>query len=364
MSEHFNGKEYENYLNSLEKQLNKPSVEESFNAQEIKTPACKKQEKLKLRKSTLTVLLCVAIVCASLLVTLPKRPEQDPSLSENVSQSDKKATKKKVPSFAFNTKTLAIPDTNDAKTAIIINKSTGKVVAARMPHLKTYAASTIKIMTLIVAVENIDDLSQCFTMTYKITDPLFEAGASVAGFLNEETVTITDLLYGLILPSGADAAMALAIKTAGSEEEFVKLMNKKAKKLGLHSTHFTNCTGLYDEDNYTSAYDMAIILEYALQNKLCKKILTSYTYTTSKTPQHPEGIKLFATLFSHMYGTEPETATILGGKTGFVNESGYCIASFGKANESKKEYIIITLGNSAKWPAFYGQIDLYKQFAK
>ena len=65
-----------------------------------------------------------------------------------------------------------------------------------------------------------------------------------------------------------------------------------------------------------------------------------------------------------MYGTEPETATILGGKTGFVNESGYCVTSFGKSNSSDEEYIVVTMGNSSKWPAFYGQIDLYKEFAK
>ena len=141
-------------------------------------------------------------------------------------------------------------------------------------------------------------------------------------------------------------------------------MNKKVKELGLKNTHFTNVTGLHNEQNYTTAYDMAIMLDAAMQNKLCKEILSTYQYTTAKTPQHPEGILLSNTIFEYMYGNEPGTATILGGKTGFVNESGYCIASFGSCNENGNEYIVVTLGNSSRWPAFYGQIDLYKEFAK
>ena len=219
-------------------------------------------------------------------------------------------------------------------------------------------------MTLLVAAENITDFEDTFTMTLDITDPLFVAGASVAGFLNGEEVTMTDLLYGTILPSGADAAMGLAIKVAGSEKAFVKLMNEKVKELRLQNTHFANVTGLHDEENYSSAYDMAIILDAAMQNELCRTVLSTYQHTTRVTEQNPEGILLSSTLFTYMYGDEPETATILGGKTGFVNESGYCIASFGKANESQNEYIVVTLGNSARWPAFYGQIDLYKEFAK
>ena len=190
------------------------------------------------------------------------------------------------------------------------------------------------------------------------------AEASVAGFLNGETITMTDLLYGLILPSGADAALALAEKISGSEAEFVKLMNQKVKALGLKDTHFVNTSGLYDSDHYSTAYDMAVILETALKNPVCKKVLSTYQYTTSVTPQHPEGIPLSATLFEYMYGTEPETATILGGKTGFVNEAGYCIASYGTGKATNDEYIVVTLKNSSRWPAFYGQIDLYKQFAK
>ena len=141
-------------------------------------------------------------------------------------------------------------------------------------------------------------------------------------------------------------------------------MHKRVEEMGLKGTHFTNVSGLFNEENYSTAYDMAVITEYALRDELCKKVLSTYQHTTKKTPQNPDGITLSGTLFSYMYGDEPVTAEIMGGKTGYVNESGYCICTFGKNTANTEEYIVVTMGSSSKWPAFYGQIDLYKEFAK
>ena len=265
-------------------------------------------------------------------------------------------------SYEFGADTAEIPVSNDAGAAIIVNLSTHKVTAARNAEERLYPASTTKIMTLLVAQENIKSYDDTFTMTTDITDPLYVAEATVAGFLSGEVIKMTDLLYGTILPSGADAAVGLAIKISGSEAQFVELMNKKVKELGLKNTHFTNVTGLFDKNHYTTAYDMAIILEAAIRDPLCRKILSTYQYKSNPTNKHPDGLPMSATLFNYMYGTEPETATIVGGKTGFVNESGFCIASFGKNNTTENEYIVVTLKNSSRWPAIHGQIDLYKQF--
>ncbi len=174
---------------------------------------------------------------------------------------------------------------------------------------------------------------------------------------------MTDMIYGAILPSGADATAGLAIKVAGSEAAFVKLMNKKADELGLKDTHFTNASGLFDKEHYTTPEDMAVIIRAAMQNELCKKVLSTYQYTTAPTPQNPNGIQLTSTLFSYMYGTEPEGSDILGGKTGFVNESGYCIASFGKSDNGT-EYVCVTLKGQGLWPTVYDQINLYTKYAK
>lgn len=379
MSENFGNKGYEDYFKALEQQMNKSAARQSEIKPEPqatqKTPPAKHTAKrrgvykvVRLRKSVIAVFVAVVMIIVGSVVISGfrgKQPETVPKTDTEQTETPKTDVEKpKKIEYSFTDNTTGIAIENDAKSIIIVDKSTNEVVAAHNAHEREYPASTTKIMTLLVAVENMPDFNDTFTMTYEITDPLYVEEASVAGFLNNEQVSMTDLLYGTILPSGADAAMGLAISVAGSEEEFVKLMNRKVKELGLKNTNFTNVTGLHNKKNYSSAYDMAIILDAALQNDLCREVLSTYQHTTAVTPQHAEGILLQSTLFSYMYGTEPETATILGGKTGFVNESGYCIASYGKGNTSQNEYIVVTMGNSARWPAFYGQIDLYKQYAK
>lgn len=377
MSENYGGNNYDAYFKQLEENLEKSRLSQENNnntnsVQSGKTTGKNRiRKKYRLRKSALAALIFIIaiIIGAGVLVGALSYKSNSPKISGKTDNSATESVEKKTDRIAktvykFGNSTKDIPATNDAQYAIVIDKSTNTVIAARNATERAFPASTTKIMTLLVAVELITDYSDTFTLTLDITDPLFVEGASVAGFLNGESVSMTDLLYGTILPSGADAAMALAVKLAGSEEEFVKLMNRKVAELGLENTHFDNVTGLHSLNNYSTAYDMAIILDTALQNELCKKVLSTYQYTTAKNQYHPEGILLSSTLFTYMYGTEPETATILGGKTGYVNESGYCIASYGRNNENGNEYIVVTLSNSAKMPAFFGQIDLYKEFAK
>lgn len=309
------------------------------------------------------LLLIVVIIVAICLITKANQTSNDSTPQSPVETVATEPQPTQI-TYTFTNDTTDIPKDNNAEYAIVIDKSDNTVVAARKAHKRTYPASTTKIMTLLVAVENIKDMNSTFTMTLDITDPLYIAEASVAGFKEGEVISMTDLLYGTILPSGADAATALAISVAGSEENFVELMNKKVAELGLENTHFSNVTGLHSEDNYSSAYDMAVILDAALQNELCKEVLSTYQHTTASTEQNPDGLLLSSTLFNYMYGTEPETATILGGKTGYVYEAGYCIASYGEANDTGNQYIVVTMKNSSIWPAMHGQIDIYKKFAK
>lgn len=371
MSDFFNGKDYNDYFEKLNSQLNKPTQSTVNEVVSAKKPSRKKGffKVIRIRKSGLIIAVSLMLIVTLLIVLCVRSCGGEDIPKESVSSAPKLTEQKensipKVFSYNETEETVKLPKSNDAKTGIIIRKSDNTIIASRNPHKKIYPASTLKIMTILTAVDYIEDMNDTFTMSYAITDPLYVEEASVAGFLDGEAVTITDLLYGTILPSGADAATALAIKIAGSEEAFVALMNKKAAEMGLENTHFTNPTGLHHKDNYSTAYDMAIILDTAMQNEICREVLSTYQHTTRKTEQHPEGIPLQSTLFSYMYGTEPETAVILGGKTGFVNEAGYCIASFGENKAKTEEYIVVTMGNSSRWPAFYGQIDLYKEFAK
>lgn len=380
MSEHF-GNDYDAYFKILEEnleksRLNKTKLEQNTSKASKKAPTTRIRHTKRRKKSrnsfgvmkiALSLCLVVAVIwgaCFVIDVFIDRGKTASQSPADDTTKTEEKIPEDIKTSFEFTAKTTEIPASNDAKTAIIVDLQTGEVVAQRGAKEKAYPASTTKIMTLLTAVDLIEDFSDTFTMSYEITDPLYVEEASVAGFLDGEKVSMTDLLYGMILPSGADAAMGLAVKLAGSEEAFVELMNKKVEDLGLSDTHFSNVSGLHSEQNYSTAYDMAIILDAALKNELCKTVLSTYLYTTAKTPQNPDGILLSSTLFTYMYGTEPEIATILGGKTGYVNESGYCIASYGSNNENGNQYIVVTFGNSARMPAFFGQIDLYKEFAK
>ncbi len=365
MSDFFNDKNYNDYFEKLNTQLNSVEKKSPKGKHAAKKNRRYKVIRFKRRTLAIALILVILLVIAFSVKGCKKGEAEKPNLigSTQISSTTEKESKK-VTFKAAGGETHAIPESNDAKTAIVIRLSDKAIIAERDANKKIYPASTLKIMTLLTAAEHIKDLNDTFTMTYEITDPLYVADASVAGFLNGEKVTMTDLLYGMILPSGADSAIALAVKIAGSEKAFVKLMNKKAKEIGLKNTNFTNVSGLHDPNNYSTAYDMALITYHAIQNDLCRSVLSTYQHTTRKTPQNPEGILLSSTLFSYLYGDEPGTAIISGGKTGYVNEAGYCISSFGRANETGEEYIVVTIGNSSKWPAFYGQIDLYKEFVK
>ena len=152
----------------------------------------------------------------------------------------------------------------ESKYGILIDINKNTIVAEKGGDKKIYPASLTKIMTLIVAVEELESLKGTYTFKAETLDELYNEEASVAGFMPGETVSVTDILYGAILPSGADATIALAEIVAGSEKEFVKLMNLKANEMGLKQTHFMNTSGLHDEYHYSTPHEMALITTYAI----------------------------------------------------------------------------------------------------
>lgn len=237
-----------------------------------------------------------------------------------------------------------------------------QIIAGRSYEEQIYPASMTKVMTLIVAVENIEDMNDTFVLTDDILYPLYLSNASVAGFLTGEEVSARDLLYGLILPSGADAAEALAQMTAGSEAAFVELMNVKCRELGLQNTHFCNVTGLHNDNHYTTPAEMAMIMNYAMKNPVCASVLSEFQYTTAVTPQHPEGILLTSTMFSRMYGDEAEGAVITAGKTGFTDQAGNCLVSY--AAREDRHYIAVTAGAGSKWHPIFDDFKLYESYAR
>lgn len=242
----------------------------------------------------------------------------------------------------------------------VIDVENSEIIAGRNSDARIYPASMTKVMTLIVAVENLEDENLTYTFSNELLDPLVRQEASRAGFDPDETVGVEDLLYGLILPSGADSAAALAELAGGSQEKFVEMMNEKCKELGLVNTHFANPSGLHDEQQYTTPVEMAMILEYAMSNEKCAKILSTYQYTTKSTDKHPQGIELTSTMFSRMYGNEVEGVTIMAGKTGYTQEAKNCLVSY--AEKNGHHYIALTAGADYKWHVIFDDFEIYKSY--
>ena len=178
------------------------------------------------------------------------------------------------------------------------------------------------------------------------------------GFSPGERVRVEDLFYGTILPSGADAAMGLAEYTAGDQESFVAMMNEKLDELGIgDTTHFTNCIGIYDDNHYSRAADMAVIMNEAINNPLCLKVLSAHTYTTTSTSYHPGGIQV-SNWFLRRIEDKQQTGVVMCGKTGFVKESLNCAVSYAVDNEGKG-YICCTGYAHGGWKAIYDHVRIY-----
>ena len=219
--------------------------------------------------------------------------------------------------------------------AILLDLETNTVIAEKDPDAKIYPASMTKVMTALVACEQITDWDATFTMTQAIIDPLFLSDATMAGFVNGEEVSMTDRVYGALLPSGAEATEALAQTIAGSTEGFVALMNEKAAELGLTNTHFVNDSGLHDENHYTTVREMAVILEAAMANERCRAALSAVSYTSAPTTQNPEGVAMINKFLYRIGQYELGDAVVEGAKTGFTSQAMNCCASFGIAANGK-----------------------------
>lgn len=259
--------------------------------------------------------------------------------------------------------TTSVDDEVQSTNGIFIDLATGNILFDRDAHTRINPASMTKVLTVLVAAEHVTDWSDTFEITPEITNYSYVHDCSAVGFSNNEVVTVEDLFYGTVLCSGGDAALGLATYVAGSQEAFVDMMNEKLKELGLSDTaHFTNCVGLYDENHYCTVYDIAMILEAAIDHPQCRGVLSTKKYTTSSTPEHPEGIQI-SNWFLRRIEDKDTGGEVICGKTGFVAQSGSCAVSYGM-DESGMEYICATVNAHSGWRCIYDHVELYKRFAK
>ncbi len=210
--------------------------------------------------------------------------------------------------------------------AYLYDRNTNMIYLDEQSDVLIYPASITKILTTIVAIEALEasqiDLDDTIIMLEEDFDGLYEAGASTAYLETGETVSYRDLLYGILLPSGADACQAIARLTYGSIDDFVEAMNDKVKSLDLENSHFVNPTGLHNFNHYTTVKDMSVILDDALNNETFKEVFTARTYTCSSGAH-----TWLSTLYRASASSGMNTNVLDGAKSGYTVEAQYTLAT-------------------------------------
>lgn len=223
-----------------------------------------------------------------------------------------------------------VEPTISGKNAIAIETSSGRILYEKNAFTKANIASTTKIMTAIVAIEN-NSLDDIVTVSKKSA----WTGGSSVDLKEGDKIKLSELLYGLMLNSGNDAAVAIAEHTSGSIEEFSLLMNEKAKEIGALSSNFVTPHGLDVNEHYSTAYDMAIISKYALNNPAISKLVSTQYYTMTFLDGKTKQLKNTNPLLSFYNG-------ISGMKTGYTGLAGKCLVA--SAKRENFEVIVVTLG--------------------
>ena len=249
--------------------------------------------------------------------------------------------------FPIGVNALDMPEIN-SKSAIVYDVNEDTVILDKNSREVRSIASLTKIMTVLTAIENINDLSATITINSEMLAGIYW-NASVAGLKPGDTVTYMDLLYAAILPSGADATQVLAYAISGSVDEFVSLMNELALRIGATNTHYVNTTGLDQDGAYSTAHDQLLILSYALKNPIFKTVYTTKDYTLSN------GLEVQATISKYNEILNLDTSKIIGSKTGNTTNAGLCMSAL--FYHEDHEMLLITLGAEVIEDVPYNLID-------
>ncbi len=237
-----------------------------------------------------------------------------------------------------------------SKNYILYNMNDNTIIDEKDSHKEANIASLTKIMTAIVAIEKIDNFNDKVTITHEMVDNI-AWDIHTTGFSVGEKLTYDDLLYSAILNSGADAVNALAISTYGSYDKFIKMMNQKVKELNLKNTEFDNVIGKDSSHNYSSAYDVAEILKYALKNDKFKKVFTTKKHTLTNGMTVKRSVAQY---------TSKDISYITGAKTGYYDDALYCLATTATLNDV--DYLFVSLGAYPKGEHLSDHMKEYKYF--
>ena len=245
-------------------------------------------------------------------------------------------------------KTNELEKNLSSEAVLLMEASTGKVVYEKNGYEKKYPASTTKIMTAILAIEHCNLNETATASEFAINS--VPSGYSTANIQIGETLSVKDLLYALMLQSANESAVILAEHVSGSQEAFANLMNEKAKELGCKNTHFINPNGIHDENHYTTAYDLALITQYAMKNQTFRDIVKTTSFTLPATTSYPSESRTYANtnnLIIYDARNRPDNyyyKYATGVKTGYTSAAKNCLVA--SAEKNGIEYISVVLGAS------------------
>lgn len=251
-------------------------------------------------------------------------------------------------------------DTLEAGAALIFNITDQEAVYSQSAFDRMNPASTTKVMTYLIAAQY-GDWSQKITITDTMLD--LDPSSSTAGLAAGDVYTMEDLLYGMLMVSGNDAAQAIALTIGGTQEGFAELMNQKAWELGATGTHFVNPHGLTDEQHYTTAYDLYLILNEALKDSRFVDIISALEHTASYTGAGGSELQRTwsaGTWYASGEVEAPEGITVVGGKTGTTSAAKYCMVLYSRDDDGK-EYISVVLKSSSRSVLYYNLNALFSK---
>lgn len=285
------------------------------------------------------------------------KPSASPSASPSgtAKPDDKKSTEdetKKDDSF---------PEPH-SEAAVLIDRKTGDILYEKNKSEKLYPASTTKMMTAILALEN-GNLQNSVTATHEAIDPITNKHSHM-GIKVGETFTLEQLLYGMLVYSANDAANVIAVHIGGSLDAFVGMMNSKAQELGLSGTHYKNPHGFHDDDHYTTAEDLAVLARYAMQNEKFAEIVKTPMYRIPANDLYQQERVLSTTnhLISRYRNTKYFYKYAVGIKTGFTDEAGNCLVAAATKGDIELISVILKADTSDDGTlyAFSGTTDMYE----
>lgn len=255
--------------------------------------------------------------------------------------------------FLFFTAISNVNALDTSRSSIVMEVTTGRVLYEQNSNQKKLIASTTKIMTAIIVIENTE-----LNEKVKVGEEILSMYGTNIYLEVGEIITVKDLLYGLILRSGNDAAIALATYVGGTEEEFVKMMNKKALEIGMNNTNFSNSHGLDDyNENYSTAYDMAQLSIYASKNQTYQKIASTKKYSTQSNSKSYLWYNRNKLLTSYEYCT--------GGKNGYTPKAGRTLVTTAKKNNLTLTAVTLNTSNDYElhqslYNKIYDSYTMYK----